>query len=87
MSEVDQRAQTRTQVSRIVAELAVARGHQGVPRDDAQPLSELGFDSLLLVELVARLEDDLEVEIPDEALAPGTFETLGSTVDLVLSLR
>ncbi len=74
-------------VRALVVKLATDRGHDGTGLRDDQPLSSIGFDSLLTIELVARLEDELQVEVPDELLTPASFETLGSLLTLVNSLR
>ena len=37
--------------------------------DATTPLSSIAVDSLRVVELVGRLEDELAVEVPDELLA------------------
>lgn len=72
-------------VQQIIAELAAAKGYEGT-LSATRPLRDVGFDSLLTVQLVARLEDELGVEFPDEALTPGSFATLGSTLDVVRPL-
>jgi acyl carrier protein len=75
-----------SQVQRIIVELATERGYDGLPPDVTRPLKDIGFDSLLIVELVAMLEEELSVEIPDEALTPTAFATLASTLDVVRPL-
>jgi acyl carrier protein len=76
-------AEIFAQVQRIIVELAAEKGYDGPPPPATRPLKDLGFDSLLTVQLVAQLEDKLGVEIPDEALTPASFATLGSTLDVV----
>ena len=45
---------------------------------DTVILSDLGMNSFELVQLIARLEDDLDIEIEDEALK--SFVTVGDVV-------
>jgi acyl carrier protein len=47
----------------------------GVPLDGALPLVQYGLDSMGTVTLLVALESALDVEFPDEALMPETFET------------
>jgi len=74
-------------VRALVKELAAHRGHDGAMLRHDQLLSTIGFDSLLTIELVARLEEDLGLEVPDELLTPAAFETVGSVVSLLNDLR
>jgi acyl carrier protein len=41
-------------------------------------LSDLGFDSVALVQLVVQLEEALGVDLPEDALSAETFESVGS---------
>jgi len=50
--------------------------HEPLPPD--APLKDLGLDSLQAVELVFDLEDELGVELPDEAMTAATFATATS---------
>lgn len=50
-------------------------------------LSDLGFDSLMTIAFIVRLEDELRLEVPDELLTPAAFETVGSVVNLLNDLR
>lgn len=45
---------------------------------DTVILSDLGMNSFELVQLIARLEDELDIEIEDEALK--SFVTIGDVV-------
>ncbi|MFI2207375.1 phosphopantetheine-binding protein [Streptomyces sp. NPDC020192] len=54
-----------------------------VPPD--QPLLELGLDSLGLVELIVLLEEELDIQIPDEQLTPEVFDSVSSIVSAVES--
>ena len=45
---------------------------------DTVILSDLGINSFELVQLIARLEDELDIEIEDEALK--SFVTIGDVV-------
>lgn len=51
----------------------------GEPTDDALQ----ALDSLDLVELVVRLEEELSVEIPDTMLSDTVFASIDSLVDLM----
>ena len=48
---------------------------------DAQIKKDLGADSLDILQLLMRLEDDYGIVIPDEEL--GTFETVGDIVNFL----
>jgi acyl carrier protein len=41
-------------------------------------LSDLGFDSVALVQLMVHLEEAFCISLPDEALSAETFESVGS---------
>lgn len=73
-------------VEQIVIGLLAERGYDGPLPSRDMPLAELGFDSLLTIGLVAQIEDELGVEVPDEALTPTSFATLGRTLDVVRPL-
>jgi acyl carrier protein len=45
-----------------------------------RPLVALGFDSRRTVQLVALLEQQFDIELPETLLVPETFETLNSLV-------
>ncbi|MFD9053532.1 acyl carrier protein [Streptomyces zaomyceticus] len=47
-------------------------------------LDDMGFDSLQRVQLVSRLEDRLEIELPDHA--PGSLVTISDVRNDVLSI-
>jgi acyl carrier protein len=79
-------ADIATQVQQIIIALAASRGYEGLPPETSRSLKDVGFDSLLTVELVAQLEKKFGVEIPDEALTPAAFATLGSTLDVIRPL-
>ncbi|MEV6612985.1 phosphopantetheine-binding protein [Streptomyces sp. NPDC051051] len=48
---------------------------EGTPVDANASLTELGLDSLTLLNLVAEIEDRFSVELPDEMLVMETFAT------------
>ena len=52
---------------------------------DAQIKKDLGADSLDILQLLMRLEDDYGIVIPDKALA--TFVTVGDVVSYLDSLK
>ena len=54
-----------------------------VPREAISPeatLTELGLDSLTIVELLFDVEDEFEIEVPEERV---TFQTLAEAAALV----
>lgn len=53
---------------------------------DDESLSDLGLDSMGLVALMADLEDQYGVELPDEFVAEATFETVGSLWRALITL-
>ena len=59
----------------------------GVGEDEIKPessfIEDLGADSLDIVELVMAMEEEFEVEIPDEEAE--NIKTVGDAVDLVVS--
>ena len=52
---------------------------------DAQIKRDLGADSVDILQLLMRLEDDYGIVIPDQELAK--FETVGNVVNFLSSLR
>ena len=52
---------------------------------DAQIKKDLGADSVDILQLLMRLEDDYGIVIPDQELAK--FETVGDVVNFLSSLR
>lgn len=62
----------------------VARAAPGTTLADDTPLFGLGIlDSVALVNLVTRLEDDFEIEIDDPELVPANFATRAAIVAFV----
>jgi acyl carrier protein len=58
----------------------------GEVSDADRPLIDLGVDSFALVDLLARIEEEFAIAIPDELLVAETFHSAGSLADAVLSL-
>ena len=46
------------------------------------PLDLPGFDSVVAVELLERLETELDVEVPPELIVPEAFESLDALAEL-----
>ena len=46
------------------------------------PLDLPGFDSIAAVELLERLETELDVEVPPELIVPEAFESLDALAEL-----
>ncbi|MER6528193.1 phosphopantetheine-binding protein [Streptomyces sp. NPDC001508] len=57
------------------------------PLTEDTPLRESGLTSMQSIELLLALEDELDVELPDELLVEETFSTAGSLWSVVASLR
>ncbi|MEV4466182.1 phosphopantetheine-binding protein [Micromonospora echinofusca] len=56
------------------------------PLEPDQSLTELGVDSLEVVELIVNLETEFDIEIPPELLQPEVFATPGTIWNAVRSL-
>lgn len=56
------------------------------PLDPDQGLTELGVDSLEVVELIVNLETEFDIEFPPELLQPEVFATPGTIWQAVRSL-
>ena len=52
---------------------------------DAQIKKDLGADSVDILQLLMRLEDDYDIVIPDQELAK--FETVGDVVNFLDSIK
>jgi acyl carrier protein len=66
--------------------LAINLGHKAQDIKNTDSLvDDLGADSLDLVEMAMQLEDDLEVEIPDEDLEK--LATVQAVIDYVLEKK
>jgi len=75
------------EVKDVVVRVAATRGYDGASPTNDEPLARLGFDSLLTIELVARLEDHFDIEICDEFLVPSSFATVASICAIIDRLR
>ncbi|MBB0242718.1 phosphopantetheine-binding protein [Streptomyces alkaliphilus] len=78
-------AETETRIPRsfqevLLPHLPYAEPGELMAEDD---LTALGLDSMGVVQLLAELEDELGVELPDEALTEETFTTVGSLWEVV----
>ena len=51
-------------------------------RSGGSPLDLPGFDSVVAVELLERLETELDVEVPPELIVPEAFESLDALAEL-----
>jgi acyl carrier protein len=56
------------------------------PLDPAANLADLGLDSLNTIEILVRLEEEFDIQIPDEKLVAETFATVGSLWSVLSSL-
>lgn len=68
-------------VTQIVAD-ALGRGIDEV-RDHPNLLELPGFDSVLIVETLDRLEDELRVEVPPERIVPEAFTSVDTLARLL----
>ena len=75
--------------SRIVAilaeELDAGLFGDGGPGDDASLFDEMGLDSAGTMRLVIGLEDEFEIEVPDEDLVRSNFATIRALIEYVRS--
>lgn len=71
----------------VVLDLARSHGYDGPAPAAGTPLADIGFDSLLTLELVTHLEDTFGFQVPDHALDPRHFATLASTQQLITELE
>ena len=78
MSTVEQ------QVKAIVAEQLGVKQEQVT--NDASFVDDLGADSLDTVELVMALEEEFDIEFPDEVLKKSTFESVHNIAQVIESL-
>ena len=76
--EYDSIAQT---VTRIVAEVAELPEEELWAKRDARLFDDLGLDSLLALEIVASIEREYRIEVPEERIVEIT--TLAEAIDLV----
>ncbi|HBR1627772.1 MULTISPECIES: phosphopantetheine-binding protein [Gammaproteobacteria] len=56
------------------------------PLDGSESLSILGLDSLSVIRLVVKIEEDLHIRFPEEALQASTFLTVDSLSAVVSDL-
>ncbi|HEX9886947.1 MAG TPA: acyl carrier protein [Longimicrobiales bacterium] len=81
MSETEERT-----ISRWVSDRVLPPGTEPVAVDTPL-LTEVGLDSVHLVELVAFLEAEYGVEVPDGHLTPENFRDVRSIVGMMGRLR
>ena len=67
-------------IEKIIAE--VVGCDQDIVKDDVNFVKDLGYDSLNVVELVMQIEEEYEIEIPDE-----DAEELHTVKDLIKYLE
>ena len=70
---------TRLELFKEIAAEVVARDFSKI--EEATPISELGIDSLGMLEIVGEMERRLKIRLPDEALAG--VETVQNLLDVV----
>ncbi|MCV2458489.1 phosphopantetheine-binding protein [Streptomyces sp. ICN988] len=57
------------------------------PLDPALDLKAVGLDSMATIELLVRLEDQYEVQIPEDRLTAATFATPGALWSVLAAQR
>ncbi len=75
------RAELHNELKTIIAEIIETDDFQ----DDDNFVTELGVDSMLALEIVARIEKRYRVRIPEERFAQ--MQTLNAVVDIVQESR
>ena len=66
----------RDQVVRLLRTLAVAQTVDVASLDDTIPLVKQGFDSLDMMDLYFKVEEDYAIKISDDSLDRGDWNTL-----------
>lgn len=61
--------------------------HEAGAVEPAADLGELGLDSLSTISLLLDVEDEFNIEIPEELLEDDTFSTLATLADVVDKMR
>ena len=61
----------------------VLHGEDGVVKSDDSPLLDGALDSVGLLQLVAFLEEEFDIEIDDAEIVPDHFSTVASIQELV----
>ena len=76
MSELvrDRAAEALAEILRLPVEEVVGSG--------GSPLDLPGFDSIAAVEVLERLETELDVEVPPELIVPEAFESFDALAEL-----
>jgi acyl carrier protein len=72
------------QIRAIMSELSKLSSFALTIHDD-DDLWDAGMDSLTSVQLLLRLEEHFEVEIPEDALTRDTFRTIKAMSDVLLA--
>jgi acyl carrier protein len=55
--------------------------------DPARPLEELGIDSLSVIEVMFKLEENFDIKMPDERVPIRTVQDIANIVDRLLRER
>jgi acyl carrier protein len=77
---VSPRALSRSELERRVADVVAEVGSCPIPGIDAQ-LSDFGFDSLMLLDLLAALEQRFEIDLTEDVVAE--FRTVAGVARVV----
>lgn len=77
---------TREQIIERLCRLAAAEAGVNAAEISADTdfFADLGFDSLAIVEYIMKLEDEFEVEIPDEKAQ--TVKTVAQAADVLIEM-
>ncbi|HEY0266420.1 MAG TPA: phosphopantetheine-binding protein [Rhizomicrobium sp.] len=72
----------RDRITAIASRMLLKRGVTTIPGSDDN-LREAGLTSLDMVNLMLAIEGEFDIEIPQSAMTPDNFDTVGSIEKLV----
>jgi aryl carrier protein AsbD len=55
--------------------------------ESSRTWEDLGVDSLMAMQLIVYIEEDFDVEVPEDEIKEDVFNTIGSLADFIESLR
>ena len=73
----------RTKVIELIKEIAEKEEIDISDLDYKAKLTENGFDSILIIELILLLEDEFKIKIPDEFLLMSKVDTIEKIVYII----
>ena len=60
---------------------------EGEIKESDRTWEDLGVDSIMAMQLVVYLEEEFDIEVPEDDISEDVFDTVGSVVDFVLKLQ